>query len=763
MSRLAARPQAWLAVALGALWMPLLHGEVPWRGEVLGGTAPWRHFVRARLWAGEFPGWCDTVGAGAPTFALTQPGIFDPLALPGWLLPPPWGVGLQALASHALFIAGVRAWLRTLGSDDDDATAGATVAGLSGFVVATHFTAAPLVMGIAWTPWALHHLARASRDGDGRAWVGASLCLAAPVLAGDPMGAALAALLGVAQALGGESSAARGRALRGVGLAVVGALGLSAAQWLPALAANPPGALRAAPAWQAALSPRRLIELAAPGFFGEAHATDWFLPGLYGDGRRSVGVPWAAGIYLGAVTLPLAVAAVVRASRARRDVAFGLTAALLAGVSLGHHAPLWAVVSRALPVLRWLMRPEAHFGAVTLLVAALAARALPDARRRVDLSARISGVMSVAMLLLAALMFLRGSRFARGVVHPLPVFPPVVHDIVFTATSHAAAWLLAFHAIALLTQHGRLSPARGRAWLSGLMILELFINALPLPAWAPSSVLAGPTEMERALRAGAAPGEVTRVLRYADAVHEDHLRGASHLAGMLLPNLAADRGVAHLDPHRPGVDREALPWHTLARRDPLRLLRLHGARYALMPVSVLSVRLPSLRPIARYGRSSWILAVDDTPAPAAFVAERVRAARSPEAARDEAFSKGFEPGHDASIEGAATGGAAGRCDLSRATPSSVTLRCAAQTAGYAVLTDRFAPGWRATVNGAPAVILRADGMFRAVAIPAGASRVEMRYATPRLGAGLALSALSALAAAWAWRRRIGQSPRASDS
>jgi hypothetical protein len=633
-ARLAARPLSWLALAFGALWMPLAHGESPWRGDVLGRTAPWRHFVRQRLRAGEFPGWCDTLGAGAPTFGLTQPGVFDPLALPGWVLPPPWGIGLQALTSHALFTVGVWAWLRTLGSDDDDATAGAAVAGLSGFVVSTHFTAAPVVMGIAWTPWALHHLARAARDGDGRAWVWASLCLAAPVLAGDPMGTVLAALIAVAQALGEEAVTARRRALRGVGLALLGALGLSAAQWLPALAANATEVFRAAPAWQAGLSPRRLIELVVPGFFGEAHTADWFLPGLYGDGRRTVGVPWAAGIYLGAVTLPLAATAVARASRARRDVAFGLAVVALSAVSLGHHTPLWGAVSRALPPLRWLMRPEGYLGAVTLLVAALAARALPDARRRVDLAARVSGAMSVALLLLAALMFLRGSRLARGVVRPLPVFPPVVHDIVFTAASHAAAWLLAFHAIALLAQHGRLTAARARASLLGLMILELFINALSLPAWAPSAVVGGASAMERVLRAGASSGEVTRVLRLVDAVQDDDLTGAAGFAGTLLPNLGADRGIAHLNPSRATLDREEYAWHLLARRDPQRLMRLHGARFALMPMSVIVARLPSLRPVARYEHTPWVVAVDDTPAPAAFVAGRVQAARSAQAARE---------------------------------------------------------------------------------------------------------------------------------
>ncbi|MFO0626954.1 MAG: YfhO family protein [Polyangiales bacterium] len=435
-----------------------------------------------------------------------------------------------------------------------------------------------------------------------------------------------------------------------------------------------------------------------------------------------------------------------------------MAALLLAALALGRHAPAWGLAVRVVPGLRGLMRPEAYFGAVTLLAAALAARALPDARRRVDVAARVSGAMSVALLLLAGMTFLRGSRLARGVVRPLPVFPPVVHDIVFTATSHAAAWLLAFYAIALLAQHGRLAPARARAWFVGLMILELFINALPLPSWAPSSTLGSPPAMARVLRAGVAAGEVTRVLRDADAYQADDLRGAADVAGTLRPNHGADRGVAHIDPLHTGYDPEALAWRALARHDPLRNLRLHGARYALMPLSVLLRRLPALRPIARYGRSSWALAVDETPAPVAFVAGRVHAVNAPGAARAAAFARGFAPGYDAAIEGGAPRASRGQCALSRRSPVRVALRCVAQSPGYAVLNDRHAPGWRATVNGAPAAILRANGMFRAVAIPAGVSRVEMRYATPRLGAGLTLSALSALAL-WLWaRRRAGPQP-----
>jgi len=43
--------------------------------------------------------------------------------------------------------------------------------------------------------------------------------------------------------------------------------------------------------------------------------------------------------------------------------------------------------------------------------------------------------------------------------------------------------------------------------------------------------------------------------------------------------------------------------------------------------------------------------------------------------------------------------------------------------GYFVLADSYVPGWWARVNGAPVRILPANSLVRAVAIPAGTSRI----------------------------------------
>jgi len=63
--------------------------------------------------------------------------------------------------------------------------------------------------------------------------------------------------------------------------------------------------------------------------------------------------------------------------------------------------------------------------------------------------------------------------------------------------------------------------------------------------------------------------------------------------------------------------------------------------------------------------------------------------------------------------------------------------------GYLVLADAFYPGWQATVDGQPAPILRANLMFRAVALEPGSHRVAFTYRplSWRLGMGISLGTL----------------------
>ena len=65
--------------------------------------------------------------------------------------------------------------------------------------------------------------------------------------------------------------------------------------------------------------------------------------------------------------------------------------------------------------------------------------------------------------------------------------------------------------------------------------------------------------------------------------------------------------------------------------------------------------------------------------------------------------------------------------------------------GFVVLRDSFDPSWRATVDGAPAQVVRANGLYRAVSIPAGRHVIRFRYRPRALGVGLTISGMTALA------------------
>jgi hypothetical protein len=121
------------------------------------------------------------------------------------------------------------------------------------------------------------------------------------------------------------------------------------------------------------------------------------------------------------------------------------------------------------------------------------------------------------------------------------------------------------------------------------------------------------------------------------------------------------------------------------------------------------------------------------------------------------LAPGFDPLREVILEGdgeaepepAATGAPGGpRVAIERYLPERVELTVEAPAAGWLVLSDLFYPGWRATRDGAPARVERANHLFRAVRVGAGASRVvfEFRPASLRIGAGVSAATALALTA-----------------
>jgi uncharacterized membrane protein YfhO len=61
------------------------------------------------------------------------------------------------------------------------------------------------------------------------------------------------------------------------------------------------------------------------------------------------------------------------------------------------------------------------------------------------------------------------------------------------------------------------------------------------------------------------------------------------------------------------------------------------------------------------------------------------------------------------------------------TPNELTMAVNAPAAGWLLVTDRWARGWRATVNGRPEDVSGAAFVYRAVPVVAGPDTVRFTY------------------------------------
>ncbi|MBV9356783.1 MAG: hypothetical protein JO023_14815, partial [Chloroflexi bacterium] len=151
--------------------------------------------------------------------------------------------------------------------------------------------------------------------------------------------------------------------------------------------------------------------------------------------------------------------------------------------------------------------------------------------------------------------------------------------------------------------------------------------------------------------------------------------------------------------------------------------------------------------------------------PRAFYVPTARIADSSEQAFSDMTQRPFDPAHEVVLipdEGSGPVSAASSASDDRgpgdasdrpvggtivsATPDETVVNVSAPGAGYLVLTDTDYPGWHASVDGAERPIVRADVLFRAVAVPAGTHTVRFWFDPVSVKRGLAITALGVLAA-----------------
>ncbi len=130
--------------------------------------------------------------------------------------------------------------------------------------------------------------------------------------------------------------------------------------------------------------------------------------------------------------------------------------------------------------------------------------------------------------------------------------------------------------------------------------------------------------------------------------------------------------------------------------------------------------------------------------------------------RDEAFDPAETvvlAAGEGALLAAESAGAGGQPSIRvlRDEPETIAVEVTSDAPGYLVLSDAWLPGWRASVDGEPAALQRANVLFRAVALEAGRHRVSFTYRPASLLWGRWVSILGIAIVALAWISRSASS------
>lgn len=772
---------ALLAIALFAAREALVLGRVfylrdlhlQWYGQI-------ETWVRAFA-AGAWPLWDPLVAFGRPLLANPNNQLLYPLTWLNLVLRPELYFTLFFVLHVWLAGLGAHVLARRCGASFPAALVGAALFSASGPLLSlgnlwNHLAAA------AWLPWTLVAGARFARAPGRGTLVAWGVLLALSILAGSPDVCAMAFALNAAD-VGArllarrdeQAQATRGGLATGFALALLLSLALSAAQWLPALElASSSGRATATAAARAywSLPPALAAQTLVPLLADEAALDGAARQALFG-GRE----PLLLSVYLGVGVLALVAAAFLPGARAAapRPGARGFWA-LAAGVALlyalGAHGPLYGPATALLPPLRLLRYPSKAMLVVALGAAMLAALGT-DAWRHARAS-RVRWLAQVALPLFAVAGLALGLAGAAPAARLTAAAPALRHLALLALVLACAATLRGLRP--------RAAPLL-LIGVAGVAVLDPLWTHRALNPTAPAGFYAFRPEWLSLLRAPggartyvvdyAAEAERSRLLLgrpvpyVVAAPSDERWRAALAMRAYPVPPVLAGwgqrdgysrdllglhpRGVALL--HALLLRAEGTPQHT-------RLLRLGAVTHV---VSLHEQGLDELTPVARVpGPFFEPLRVYAVPAPLPRASIVGHARRVSEAAALEALADpAFDPADEVLVMNAGDPRAPAAEPQARApapTPAPGTARIVDERAdrvsieahlarpGWLVLADAYDPGWRATVDGRAATVQRANLAFRALALEAGAHRVELVYRPRALVAGLALSALALLLA-----------------
>ena len=758
---------------------------------------PYTDYAISRLSAGQFPLWNPYILTGTPFFASTQPAVLDPINLLSYLAGPldywAWAAFLRlTLIGYAMY-----GFVRSLGRSIAGGVAAGTALMACGFV--TVWLNYSVVSTFAWLPlmlWATTRMMQTGRV----VWMAATAAaMGALLVAGHPETQFLSGLVWGLYGLfwvisggpkskvqspnaelerevaGKEPSAGRrllmlaGASLLGVGLGAVQVLTFGEFLLGSSAIGERGGAAVPFDLGQMAL---RLAVTFFPNFGGNPTQENYWVPPFTNFNEQTD--------YLGLLTTSLAVLGVAVWARRDRHVLFFCrvrVVALLMEVrvpgndwvrslpifNIGHGvrwAMVWSLCGAALSAYgvdailagsKFKVQSPKLFpvgGAVHTLTHH-ASRITPTAIHFRNVGLWFGGASAVALGFLL-LMYL-GLRDGYWDLAWQPIYSHEKVTRIFhpaQLTLYLPVLFLGVGALVLLAGwRGWLRRGGVVAMLILLLYSELWITGSRYNPVTPAQAVYPPTivtdylvqnlgheriaGLENTLRPNVGMTFGLRDMRgYEDVVDQTHdsLYGSFGPALILtnepdlrlthdLQRLLNVAGVKYmLTLRKPRVDGDAKPYKSILQDDKVAL-------YENLEVL----------PRAYVVYSSTVVASDFQAGTEALLAP----------ANDPRLSVVLSGGGTA-LSGAGQNATTAPVTWLRDEPENVELAAELSAPGYLVLSDNYASGWEASVDGRPVPIVRANVTFRAVEVPQGSHTITFSYRPPLFYVGALVSGLSAL-------------------
>jgi len=750
----AERRQDLIAVLILAVATLIFFWDAAWLNgaffvqDVMVQNYPFRHFCAQSLKDFSLPLWHPAINCGFPLHAEGQVGLFYPFNFLSYLLLSAYA-GINLNIVFHIWWAGVGTYglLRTLGTRPVAALAGAMTYGFSGFLVIRAMSP-NYIDACAWMPFLLWFIERAAQTRQGR-WIWwTSGIMGLQFLAGHPQATVYA--IGIAVLYGIYRAWIGGLGWRFIACVALGAPllagGLAAVQLVPTAELVRLSTRSAGVGLEQfvnmSLPPERLATLLLPNFFGNSGT------GSYWGGDAGFFIQLCA--YMGIVPLLLAYTALLR----RRDHAtffFGALTLVALLLSLGRYTAVFEVLYQ-IPGLHFFRFPSRFLLWWALGLAVLCGLGLDHWLRQGRGAKSVWGVCLVLALAGASMAWLNRPVLSAeaGQMQPLSVTHGAGLER-YKEDLQGDLWrcfmFLGLGGTLLAIGRGRGSIAWG---VPVLIFADLFhfgqgFNALiPPQVYQETPASAAFIQMQAAQRSaplGLAPRILSLVSErnspydwHGGWVHDP----SSYLAYPQTLRLYTGSlyGVANV---LPGWSPLHLQRHWEFSKGYPGFARLAGAEY-LVSYQPLANKVPA------FNGEIKVYPLEKT-LPRAYLVGRYEIFGETRQRLQALQRRDFDSEHNVALEKipafeATPKQSSGQVQIVSYAADQVELNLADHQGGILVLSDTYYPGWKALVDGIEGEILRANHVFRAVAVEPGARQVVFRYVPSSLYQGCAVSLIA---------------------